>query len=82
MCVCVWQQSCHFLEIHFHVKSMFLKNEEFDAFIDYLNVSDEFMKTSTQYDFLIYVRDRFRDYKLLRRQQQKLKESDYDYDKD
>lgn len=59
-----------------------LDDEEFDAFIDYLNVSDEFMKTSTQYDFLIYVRDRFRDYKLLRRQQQKLKESDYDYDKD
>lgn len=59
-----------------------LSDDEFDAFIDYLNVSDEFMKTSSQYDFLIYVRDRFRDYKMIKRQQNKLKDTDYNYDKD
>jgi hypothetical protein len=59
-----------------------LNDEEFDAFIDYLNVSDEFLIKSTQYDFLIYVRDRFRDYKVHLRQKKQLQGSDYDYDKD
>lgn len=59
-----------------------LNDEEFDAFIDYLNVSDEFLINSTQYDFLIYVRDRFRDYKVHLRQKKQLQGSDYDYDKD
>ncbi len=59
-----------------------LNNDEFDNFIDYLNVSDEFLKTSSQYDFLIYVKDRFKDYKIQVRQKKILKEDDYDYDKD
>lgn len=59
-----------------------LDNTQFDDFIDYLNVSDEFMRNSTQYDFLIYVRDRFREYKVRLRQLNKMKESDFDYDKD
>jgi hypothetical protein len=59
-----------------------LDNSQFDDFIDYLNVSDEFMRHSTQYDFLIYVRDRFREYKVKLRQQNKMKDVDFDYDKD
>lgn len=59
-----------------------LNDEDFDAFIEYLNVSDEFMIRSTQYDFLIYVRDRFRDYKVQLRQRKRLDGSDFDYDKD
>ena len=59
-----------------------LSNEQFDDFVVYLNVSDEFMKSSTQYDFLIYVRDRFKDYKIAARQQKTLKETDFNYDKD
>jgi hypothetical protein len=59
-----------------------LNDDDFDAFIDYLNVSDEFMIRSTQYDFLIYVRDRFRDYKVQLRQRKRLDGSDFDYDKD
>lgn len=58
-----------------------LSENEFDEFIDFLNVSDEFMKYSSQYDFLIYVRDRFKDYKAWKRQQH-LRDSDYQYDKD
>lgn len=59
-----------------------LSNEQFDDFIAYLNVSDEFMRTSTQYDFLIYVRDRFKDYKIASRQQKTLRDNDFNYDKD
>jgi hypothetical protein len=59
-----------------------LNNEEFDAFIDYLNVSDDFLKNSSQYDFLIFVRDKFKDYKIAKRQTKELKQEDYDYNKD
>jgi hypothetical protein len=59
-----------------------LSDDQFDDFITYLNVSDEFLIKSSQYDFLIFVRDRFRDYKIYLRQNNRLKSSDYDYDKD
>lgn len=59
-----------------------LTDDQFDDFITYLNVSDEFLIKSSQYDFLIFVRDRFRDYKIFLRQNNRLKSSDYDYDKD
>ena len=59
-----------------------LDDAEFDDFIDYLNVSEDFMKNSTQYDFLIYVKERFKDYKIHRRQVAQPKDSDFDYDKD
>ena len=58
-----------------------LTNEEFDDFIDFLNVSDEFIKTSSQYDFLLFVKDRFTDYKVLRRQN-KFKPTDYNFEED
>jgi hypothetical protein len=59
-----------------------LNNKEFDDFIDYLNVSDDFMKNSTQYDFLIYVKERFKDYKIYRRRSNTPTEDDFNYDKD
>jgi hypothetical protein len=59
-----------------------LNNDQFDDFIDYLNVSDEFLKSSTQYDFLIFVRDRFKDYKIANRNKIIFKSEDYDFDKD
>ena len=58
-----------------------LSDEEFDAFIDYINVSDEFIKTSSQYDFLIFVRDKYKDYKKTQRQTN-FKESDYNFEED
>lgn len=39
-----------------------LKNEDFDDFIDYCNVSDYFMQNSSQYDFLIYIKRRFKEF--------------------
>ncbi len=59
-----------------------LDDAQFDDFITYLNVSDEFLIQSSQYDFLIYVKDRFRDYKIFLRQNQRMRSSDFDYDKD
>jgi hypothetical protein len=58
-----------------------LSDAEFDEFINFINVSDDFMKNSSQYDFVIFVRDRYRDYKGWKRQK-KLSEGDYNYDKD
>ena len=59
-----------------------LDDDQFDDFITYLNVSDEFLIQSSQYDFLVYVKDRFRDYKIYLRQNQRMKSADFDYDKD
>jgi hypothetical protein len=58
-----------------------LNDEEFDLFIDFINVSDDFMKYSSQYDFLIFVRDRFKEYKNIKRPK-RLETEDYNYDKD
>jgi len=39
-----------------------LKDEDFDDFIDYCSVSEYFMKNSSQYDFLIYIKRRFSEF--------------------
>lgn len=43
-----------------------LDNSEFDEFIDFCNVSDEFMKNSTQYDFIMYIKKRFEVFRMIR----------------
>ncbi|MEY3398678.1 MAG: hypothetical protein RL220_1272 [Bacteroidota bacterium] len=58
-----------------------LSNEEFDDFIAFINVSDEYMKTVSQYDFLLFVKDRFQDYRIYIRRQ-RLNNTDYNYDQD
>lgn len=42
----------------------YLDDNEFDAFIDYANISEEYMKQATQYDFCIYVKRRFENYRI------------------
>jgi hypothetical protein len=37
-----------------------LSNDDFDHFIDFCNVSEDFMKTSTQYEFMIYIKQKYR----------------------
>jgi hypothetical protein len=37
-----------------------LNDDQFDEFIEYINVSDEFLKNSTQYDFIIYVKTKYK----------------------
>jgi hypothetical protein len=58
-----------------------LGDKEFDAFIDYINISDEFLKSISQYDFILFVKERFQDYRIYIRRQQ-LEELDYQYDQD
>jgi hypothetical protein len=43
-----------------------LDNNEFDEFVDFCNVSDEFMKNSTQYDFIMYVKKRFEIFRMIK----------------
>ncbi len=42
---------------------MNLDESQFDDFIDYINVSDEFLKNSSQYDFIMYVKRKYEMYK-------------------
>ncbi|MGB0805387.1 MAG: hypothetical protein ACPGRC_01775 [Salibacteraceae bacterium] len=37
-----------------------LDDDQFDEFIEYINVSDEFLKNSSQYDFIIYVKMKYK----------------------
>jgi hypothetical protein len=39
-----------------------LSDNEFDDFIDFCDVSDEFLKTSTQYEFIEYIKTKYRLY--------------------
>jgi hypothetical protein len=37
-----------------------LSNDDFDHFIDFCNVSEHFMKSSTQYEFMIYIKQKYK----------------------
>ncbi len=37
-----------------------LSNDDFDHFIDFCNVSESFMKSSTQYEFMIYIKQKYK----------------------
>lgn len=43
-----------------------LDNSEFDDFIDFCNVPEPFMKNSTQYDFCIYIKQKFEIYNMMK----------------
>jgi len=42
-----------------------LSNDEFEQFVDFCNVDETFMKTSTQYDFMVYVKRKFELYQTM-----------------
>ena len=44
-----------------------LEDDDFDRFIDFCNVSESFMKQSTQYDFIEFIKGRFMVYEALKR---------------
>lgn len=46
---------------------MDLNEEEFDSFIDFINVNDEFLKNSSQYDFIMYVKRKFEMYRSMKK---------------
>jgi len=55
-----------------------LNDREFDDFIDYLGVDDVFLQQTSQYQFILFVKEQFRRFKL---DQRKLKEDDFQYDR-
>ncbi len=44
-----------------------LDNNEFDDFINFCNVPENYLKTATQYDFCIYIKQRFEVYAMMKR---------------
>ena len=55
-----------------------LKNEDFDEFIDYCNVSDEFMKSSTQYEFLMFIKYSYGEWIKIPHKKDILQDIDFD----
>ena len=53
-----------------------LTEDEFDGFIEYINISDYLLQNTSQYDFIVFVKARFNTYSRL------IKEDDFDYHKD
>lgn len=53
-----------------------LEDEEFDAFVDFMDPGDDVLKSFTQYDFIVYVKESFAAYK---RYGRKMRSDDYDY---
>jgi hypothetical protein len=43
-----------------------LDNIEFDDFIDFCGVSDEYIKNASQYDFIMYIKKRFEVFRMVR----------------
>lgn len=43
-----------------------LDNSDFDDFIDFCGVSDSFLKNSTQYEFIMYIKKKFEVYRMVR----------------
>ena len=48
-------------------KIISLNEDQFDEFIDFCRVSEEFMKSSTQYEFIMYIKKRFLLYAEIRK---------------
>lgn len=44
-----------------------LSNEDFDDFIDYINVSPDYLKKSSQYDFIMFVKNKYELYSKVNR---------------
>ncbi|MDA0883119.1 MAG: hypothetical protein O2984_07385, partial [Bacteroidetes bacterium] len=53
-----------------------LDDDEFDDFIVYCDPGDERLKRWTQYEFILYVKERFVDFKSIGK---KMKDSDFEY---
>src|SRR5690554_2614786 len=44
---------------------VYLEEEEFSAFIDFLNIDEHFLKTSSDYELILYIQKNLENYKLL-----------------
>jgi hypothetical protein len=44
-----------------------LTEEEFDEFIDFLNINEDFLKTATEMELITFIQDKFDHFKLMKR---------------
>ncbi|MBK8847911.1 MAG: hypothetical protein IPO27_15825 [Bacteroidetes bacterium] len=44
-----------------------LDNDKFDNFIDFCNVNDQFLKSASQYEFIMFVKKKFEFYEMIKR---------------
>lgn len=44
---------------------VYLEEEQFNAFINFLNIDEHFLKTATDYDLIMYIQDKLEHYKAL-----------------
>ena len=42
-----------------------LSEEEFIDFVEFLNISDEFLRTASDYDLILFIKDKFEHYRML-----------------
>jgi hypothetical protein len=44
-----------------------LTEVEFDEFIDFLNINEDFLKTATEIELITFIQDKFDHFKLMKR---------------
>lgn len=55
------------LRIYVAYEVISLSEEEFDDFIDFLNINEEFLKTATEMELITFIQDKFDHFKMLNR---------------
>lgn len=55
------------LRIYIHADILDLKSEEFDAFITFLNLNTNFLKTASDYELIVYIKYKYEHFQRLNR---------------
>lgn len=50
------------LRVYVHNDIIKLEKHEFDDFIDFLNINEETLKTASDYELIVYIKDKFQHY--------------------
>lgn len=50
------------LRVYVHHKIIELDDNEFGKFVEFLNINEHFLKTASDYDLVVYIKDKFRHY--------------------
>ena len=56
------------LRVYVHNDIIGLEDEEFEAFITFLNLNDRFLKTATDYELIVYIKYKFEHFQNINRQ--------------
>ncbi|MGV6862477.1 MAG: hypothetical protein ACWA41_11950 [Putridiphycobacter sp.] len=54
------------LRIYVHNDIIDLEDDEFDSFINFLNLNDAFLKTATDYELIMYIKGKFQHYQKIK----------------